>query len=617
MVTCDMTILSSNLNPVNAKGREQSREHMDVVIVGHVDHGKSTVIGRLLADTGSLPQGKLEQVRLNCERNAKPFEYAFLLDALKDEQSQGITIDSARCFFKTKQRDYIIIDAPGHVEFLRNMITGASRAEAALLVIDAKEGIKENSRRHGYLLSLLGIRQIVVLVNKMDLVSYDERSFNAIRSEFSGFLQSAGVTPRAFVPISAFTGENLVSASAEMPWYQGGSLLQVIDGLEKRRSSFERPLRFPVQDVYKFTEDGDDRRIVAGTVVSGKAKVGDSVVFLPSGKRSTIESIEGFARPPQSEIQAGLATGVTLSTQVYVRPGEILCREDQPAAAVSTNIKASLFWLGRQPLLRDKRYKLKLCNASTSARVTEILRVIDASDLESQGPRQHVDRHEVAECILETSRPLAFDIADENPETGRFVLLDEYRIAGGGIITGTTNANTSSDITRANLNEGTTGVAPEERHHRYRQKPKLVLITGRDKIPIEAIAGAVERRLFEAGRYVFHLAGSRLLQGLDADLKFSTIARDEHVRRLSEIARLFAQAGCILLASLPETDDDELRLIRKLASPSEVVSIGISDGTPMGLQPDLVLAENTDLLECADRIASLLVEEQVLIDFEI
>jgi len=593
-----------------------ARERMDVVIVGHVDHGKSTVIGRLLADTGSLPQGKIEQVRLNCERNAKPFEYAFLLDALKDEQSQGITIDAARCFFKTDKRDYIIIDAPGHIEFLKNMVTGAARAEAALLVIDAKEGIQENSRRHGYLLSLLGISQIVVLINKMDLVSYDRSIFESVRDEFSQFLESTGVKPRAFVPISAFDGQNLIEPSKQMSWYHGGSLLEIIDQLDKRRAPSERPLRFPVQDIYKFTEDGDERRIVAGTVLSGSAKLGDEVMFWPSGKRSTIKTIEGFACSPQSEIRAGQATGVTLTTQVYVRAGEILCLANQAGPCVSTNLRASLFWLGRQPLVLGKRYKLKLCNASTSASVTEILKVIDASDLESQGPRQYVDRHEVAECVLETLRPLAFDLAEQNPETARFVLVDGYRIAGGGIITGTASRKSSAEELRVRQS-AVHGVSPLERYERYRQQPKLLLITGNDSQRIDRIGKAVERRLFDAGRYVYYLAGSEFLKGIADDLAFHASARDEYIRRLAELARLFAQAGCLLLASLADADDAELALIRQLAAPSEVIAVSISDDSPLGLQPRLALSDTTDVSECTEHIAALLVQEEVLIDFVI
>src|SRR4051812_26591487 len=205
-------------------------ERLSLVVVGHVDHGKSTIIGRLLADTGSLPDGKLEQIRELCARTARPFEYAFLLDALKDERSQGITIDSARVFFPSAKRTYVIIDAPGHIEFLKNMVSGAARAEAAFLVIDAKEGIQENSRRHGYLMGMLGIRQVAVLINKMDLVGYDERTYQALVTEFSGFLAQAGVTPAGFIPVSGASGDNLTRRSTIMGWYGGPTALEMLDG---------------------------------------------------------------------------------------------------------------------------------------------------------------------------------------------------------------------------------------------------------------------------------------------------------------------------------------------------------------------------------------------------
>lgn len=250
------------------------KEDMNIVIVGHVDHGKSTLMGRLLADTGSLPEGKLEQVKETCRRNSKPFEYAFLLDALKDEQSQGITIDTARCFFKTEKRDYIILDAPGHIEFLKNMITGASRAEAALLMIDAKEGVQENSRRHAYMLSMLGIRQIAVVINKMDLVDYDEGVFERVKAEYLEFLKQINVTPKVVVPASSFMGENIIQQSDKMPWYDGMCILEVLDHFESEQAHEDQPFRMPVQDVYKFTRNGDDRRIVAGTIETGTIRAG-------------------------------------------------------------------------------------------------------------------------------------------------------------------------------------------------------------------------------------------------------------------------------------------------------------------------------------------------------
>src|SRR5277367_6270085 len=232
------------------------REQMNVVIVGHVDHGKSTLVGRLLADTGSLPEGKLEAVKAQCKRNAKPFEYAFLLDALKDEQAQGITIDTARSFFKSSKRDYIIIDAPGHIEFLKNMVSGAARAEAALLVIDAHEGIKENSKRHGYMMRFLGIKNIAVCVNKMDLVHYDQKIFEKIKTDYTKFLMEIDLTPRSFIPIAAFHGDNMISPSQNTPWYKGGSVLNVLDSFEKAAPLDRQAFRMPVQDIYKFTEEG-------------------------------------------------------------------------------------------------------------------------------------------------------------------------------------------------------------------------------------------------------------------------------------------------------------------------------------------------------------------------
>lgn len=276
---------------------------MNIVFVGHVDHGKSTVIGRLLADTHSLPEGKLEQVKENCRRNSKPFEFAFLLDALKDEQSQGITIDSARCFFSTKKRNYIIIDAPGHIEFLKNMVTGASRAQAAFLVIDAVEGVKENSKRHGYLLSMLGIKQIVILVNKMDLVDYNQKVFEKIKTEFSLFLERINIIPKAFVPVSGINGDNIVRSSQKLRWFSGDSVLDSLDNFQDEMESADQPFRMPVQDVYKFTKDGDSRRIIAGTIETGSISVGDEVIFFPSGKKSTVKSIEEFNSIPVSKKQ--------------------------------------------------------------------------------------------------------------------------------------------------------------------------------------------------------------------------------------------------------------------------------------------------------------------------
>jgi bifunctional enzyme CysN/CysC len=295
-------------------------ETMQIVIVGHVDHGKSTLLGRLYADTGSLPDGKLEKVQAICKQQGKEFEYAFLFDAFLEEQEQGITIDTARTFFMWKGRQYIIIDAPGHKEFLKNMISGAARAEAALLLIDALEGVKEQSKKHGYLLSLLGVRQFAVVVNKMDLVGYRQDVFDSIEKEYREFLGQFKAVPSEFIPVSAKLGDNIASRSGQMSWYSGSTVLETLSAFQKEAARSEQPLRLPVQDVYKF----DARRIITGRITAGRLKVGDHLVFSPSNKRANIRTVEAFNIEPQpTEGQAGQSIGVTLDEQIFVERGEI------------------------------------------------------------------------------------------------------------------------------------------------------------------------------------------------------------------------------------------------------------------------------------------------------
>src|SRR3990167_1048394 len=273
---------------------QKPSDNLNIVIVGHVDHGKSTLLGRLYADTGSLPDGKLEKVQAICRQQGKEFEYAFLFDAFLEEQEQGITIDTARTFFIWKGRQYIIIDAPGHKEFLKNMISGAARAEAALLLIDALEGVQEQSKKHGYLLSLLGVGQVAVIVNKMDLVGYRQDVYEAIEKEYRAYLERLQVTPERFVPVSARLGGNVASPSEHMPWYSGPTVLETLSLFRKETSNELSPLRFPVQDVYKF----DARRIIAGRIASGTLRIGDRLVFSPSNKSAIIKSIEQFKVDP-------------------------------------------------------------------------------------------------------------------------------------------------------------------------------------------------------------------------------------------------------------------------------------------------------------------------------
>jgi bifunctional enzyme CysN/CysC len=576
------------------------RIRMNVVIVGHVDHGKSTVVGRLLADTGSLPDGKLDSVRAFCERNSRPFEYAFLLDALKDEQAQGITIDTARTFFKSGKRDYIIIDAPGHIEFLKNMVTGAARAEAAVLVIDAKEGIRENSKRHGYLLSMLGIKQITVAVNKMDLVDYSRAAFEDIRDEYIAFLARIGATPRFFLPISAFNGEGLIKASDKMPWYKGPNLLAAMDALEKEPPKANQPFRMPVQDIYKFTSLGDDRRIVSGRVESGSIKVGEPVVFLPSGKHSRISSIEAFHAAPREEIGAGVSIGFTLAEQIYVGRGELMVRAQEVQAEVSRRLRINLFWMGKKPFTPGKTYHLKLGTAKVPCRLERINYLIDASETGGQ-TKSAVERHDVADCIIELSKPLAFDPIARLEATGRFVIVDQYEIAGGGIVRESlpeaVHAPVSSKpslLSRSSVDAGT-------RARLMGQKPALVIISGGPGRDPKIAAKALEAKLLSLGRHAFYL-GLDDAQEVEAELASeSGNAKIESgweaevpAALLGQAASLLLSAGLVVVAAAKGLDSEDIKTLENLVNPHSVLQLEApadaeeATGTTAGLVEEAV-----------------------------
>ncbi len=592
-----------------------ARERLPIVIAGHVDHGKSTVIGRLLADTGSLPEGKLVQVRALCERTARPFEYAFLLDALKDEREQGITIDTARVFFRTSKREYVILDAPGHIEFLKNMVTGASRAEAALLVIDAKEGIRENSRRHGYLMAMLGVGAVAVLVNKMDLVGWDRAVFDGIEREYREFLAGVGLVPVRFIPIAARDGENLARRSDATPWYDGPTVLEALEQFAPAAPPVNLPFRLPVQDVYKFTREGDDRRIVAGTVETGTLSAGDEVVFYPSGKRSLVVSLEGFNRPKETRVTAGEAAGFTLQEQIYVTRGEIATRSDEPRPAVTTRLRVSLFWLGKTPLLRRKDYLLRLGTARVPMRVEQIHRVLDASTLAADERKGQVDRHEVAECTLALGRAIACDPPDVVPATSRFVIVDDHEIRGGGIVREALSDRQSAvrdKVLLRNYKWESSFIPPERRAERFSQRAALLLLTGPRDADRKRVAKELEARLFADGRVVYFLGIGNVLYGVDADLDREQENRSEHIRRLGEVANILLDAGMILIVTAADLAPEDLELIGTAVDASRISTVWLGDEVTTGIVPDLRLDPLAEPSESADRLRAFLQEQGVI-----
>jgi bifunctional enzyme CysN/CysC len=531
-----------------------------VVFVGHVDHGKSTLIGRIFHDTNSLPEGKVEQIQKACKEEGMDFEYAFLLDALLEEQAQNITIDTTQIQFKTAKRPYVIIDAPGHKEFLKNMITGAASADAAVLLIAANEGVQEQSRRHGYLLSLLGISQIVVAVNKMDLVDHSEARFNEVVSEYKEFLKQIGLEARHFVPVSARNGFNVDKpARAEMPWYTGPTVTQILDTFEPPKTLEQLPLRFPVQDVYRF----DSRRIIAGRIEAGSLKVGDTLVFSPNNKTSIVASIENWSADKKDHAVAGESIGVTLTEQIFVERGHI-ASHDADAPIESNRFKARLFWMGKRNLVVGERYKLKLTTQELEAEVVSIEKIIDASTLESAGAgRNYVAKNDVAEVTIQTRGALVMDNHDRNPILGRFVIVDQRQVAGGGIIFGGVYTDRTK-VKSQNIFWTEGEVTPRHRALRNGHKGAVIWLTGLSGSGKSTLSHELERELFNLNHHVYVLDGDNIRHGLNSNLGFSPEDRVENIRRVAEVAKLLADAGVIAVTAFISPYRQDRRRAREI-----------------------------------------------------
>jgi len=591
-------------------------ENLNIVIVGHVDHGKSTLLGRLYADTGSLPDGKLEKVQAICKQQGKEFEYAFLFDAFLEEQEQGITIDTARTFFMWKGRQYIIIDAPGHKEFLKNMISGAARAEAALLLIDALEGVKEQSKKHGYLLSLLGVRQFAVVVNKMDLVGYRQDVFDGIEKEYREFLGQFKAVPSQFIPVSAKLGDNIANRSTTMPWYSGSTVLDTLGAFSKEAARAEQPLRLSVQDVYKF----DARRIITGRITAGRLKVGDHLVFSPSNKRANIRTVEAFNIEPQpTEGQAGQSIGVTLDEQIFVERGEIASHQEH-LPSVSTAFRANLFWLGKRPLEKGRKYLLRVATKEVDCEVALIHRIIDTMDLAQQQGSSTVNKNQVAELTLRTKAPVAFDLSASFEATGRFVLVDEYDIAGGGIITELVHDDQEflrEEARRRDFAWVKGEVTVEDRAQQYGHRAAVVLITGGRHAGKSFLARKLEGRLVADGRHAYLLDGENLRRGLDADLSEEERGQStEMARRYGEVARLLTDTGLIVVSTTNPFGlayREASQAIKTLVHPAPVIAVHMSrteEAPPPNT--DVVLSGPTDFDAATARILDELKRRGVL-----
>jgi bifunctional enzyme CysN/CysC len=533
---------------------------LKIVFVGHVDHGKSTLIGRILHDTDSLPEGKIDMVKKACAAEGMEFEFAFVLDALLEEQKQNVTIDTTEIRFQTKRRKYVIIDAPGHKEFLKNMITGASRADAAILVIAANEGVREQSRRHAYLLSMLGVKQLIVVVNKMDLADFSEKKFEEIEKEYQKFLGELGLAARVLVPASAKNGDNVASASKQLKWHRGPTVLESLDLLEPQSADVDLPLRFCVQDVYRF----DERRIIAGRIETGKLRIGDGLVFSPANKTSKVQSIDRWSGTADGEAIAGDSIGITLTEQIFVERGYVASHQtDTPIE--SNNFHADLFWIVREPMRVGHLYDLRLATQEVKCQVVSIEEVMDSSSLETKtGKREQLERNEVGRLTIQTRGPLVIDNHDRIPKLGRFVIVDDDKICGGGTIFG--GVYTDRTVAKSKNIFWIEGkITPRARAARSGHRGAVVWFTGLSGAGKSTIAQALERELFTRGMNTYVLDGDNIRHGLNSNLGFSPEDRVENIRRVSEVAKLMADSGVVAVTAFISPYRMDRRRAREIA----------------------------------------------------
>lgn len=522
------------------------QEPLPIVIVGHVDHGKSTLIGRLLHDTGSLDESQVAVVQAASAKRGDVMEWSYLLDALQVERDQGITIDTTRIWFRTAHRPYVIIDAPGHAEFLRNMVTGAASAAAAVLLVDAAQGLGEQTRRHSVLLSMLGVRQLVVAINKMDLVGHAQSRFEALQSELAAWLATLGLSAQVMIPLSARDGDNLVNPGTTMPWWQGPTLVEALDALQSPARPIERPLRLAVQDVYRRPSG----RWAVGRVEAGRIRVGDEVRILPTNQTGTIAAIETGTTALSAA--AGASVAVRFTDEVLLARGQMLVPPTHDATLADTLVLRS-FWLDADPLMAGERLQLRLGTASVSAVVERIERPLDLATLEVREGTlvdPELGHGSFADLVLRLAHPIVVDSGQPDAASGRAVLLRHHRITGGGLVKAASR-QAAATPGHAVVHPGTTPDRPGD----------VLWLFGLSGAGKSTLAHRLRAALIRSGRPVVILDGDALRLGLNADLGFSDADREANVRRTAHIAALLRDQGITVIVAVIAPS----RAIRKTA----------------------------------------------------
>ncbi len=578
-----MGVVSTGSDDARAAVAAYLRQHetkglLRFITCGSVDDGKSTLIGRLLHDSKGLFVDQLAALASDSGRHGTQgdgIDYALLLDGLAAEREQGITIDVAYRFFSTDRRKFIVADCPGHEQYTRNMATGASSADLAVVLVDARKGLLTQTRRHSYIVSLLGIRHVLLAVNKMDLVNYDQAVFDEIVDGYRALAAQLGIAHVTAVPLSALNGDNLLHRSVETPWYDGPSVLEHLETVEVAHGTADIGFRLPVQWVNRpdRTDTQRDFRGFAGTVASGTVRPGDAVVALPSGRRSTVARIV-VAEGDLDSAVAGQAITLTLADELDISRGDVIASAQHPPQ-VADQFAAHLLWMGDHALLPGRPYWLKLGARTVSATVTEIKHKIDVNTQEHLAAK-HLELNDVAYCNLYLDQPVAFEAYRDNRELGAFILID--RQSNATVAAGTLDFA----LRRAGNIHWQHVDVDRAAHARIKaQVPRCLWFTGLSGAGKSAIANLVEKRLHALGHHTFLLDGDNVRHGLNKDLGFTDEDRVENIRRVAEVAKLMVDAGLIVLVSFISPFRAERRMARELFAPDEFVEVFVD--TPLAV----------------------------------
>ncbi len=559
--------------------QQQRKDLLRFITCGSVDDGKSTLIGRLLYETKVLFEDQLGQLEADSKKigtQGGELDFALLVDGLAAEREQGITIDVAYRFFATDKRKFIVADTPGHEQYTRNMVTGASTADLAVILIDARQGLLTQTRRHSYLVSLLGIRQVLVAVNKMDLMDYSEEVFREIETEYRAFAEKLGLTEVQCIPLSALRGDNLIERSDSMPWYQGPSLLEHLESapLDDSRAS-QAPFRLPVQWVNR---PNLDFRGYAGNVAAGSIRVGDPIRVLPSGKQSRISVILGMAGE-QLEAVCGQAVTLTLEDEIDISRGDVIALADAPPA-VADQFEATLVWMSEEPLLPGRPYLMKIGCRTLGMSCATLKHKVNINSLEQLAAKT-LELNEIGVGNLSLDLPIPFDAYADNRDTGGFIVIDRLsnQTVGAGML--------HFALRRAqNVHWQAIDVDGAARAALKGQTPRMLWFTGLSGAGKSTIANLVERKLHALGRHTYLLDGDNVRHGLNRDLGFSEADRVENIRRVAEVGRLMLDAGLITLVSFISPFRAERELARSLAGEGAFLEIFIDTPLEMAEQRD-------------------------------